>query len=243
MHQLVDHLAAKLDDRVKLGQIVTRIDHGPDGVTVCTEAADGTSSGSYRAQRVLVTLPPWLALRLEYNPPLPSWREEVLHRNTAGHVIKAFVLYPTPWWREQGLSGQMSADEGSVRVTFDISEQSGPGIMMGFFEGAEAASMSKRSRTIRELAFIDSLAAVFGEEVRQPHDYLDYDWAADKYTRGCHTPHFAPGVWSVNGQLLAEPVDAIHFAGSEYVGKNNGYLEGAVRSGREEAKVIWRELG
>ncbi len=243
MHQLVDHLAAKLDDRVKLGQIVTRIDHGPDGVTVCTEAADGTSSGSYRARRVLVTLPPWLALRLEYNPPLPSWREEVLHRNTAGHVIKAFVLYPTPWWREQGLSGQMSADEGSVRVTFDISEQSGPGIMMGFFEGAEAASMSKRSRTIRELAFIDSLAAVFGEEVRQPHDYLDYDWAADKYTRGCHTPHFAPGVWSVNGQLLAEPVDAIHFAGSEYVGKNNGYLEGAVRSGREEAKAILRELG
>ena len=169
--------------------------------------------------------------------------EEVLQRNTAGHVIKAIVHYPPPWWREQGLSGQMSADEGSVRVTFDISEQSGPGIMMGFFEGAEAASMSKRSRTIRELAFIDSLAAVFGEEVRQPHDYLDYDWAADKYTRGCHTPHFAPGVWSVNGQLLAEPVDAIHFAGSEYVGKNNGYLEGAVRSGREEAKVIWRELG
>ena len=50
-------------------------------------------------------------------------------------------------------------------------------------------------------------------------------------------------MWSVNGQLLAEPVDAIHFAGSEYVGKNNGYLEGAVRSGREEAKAILRELG
>lgn len=243
MHQLADHLAAKLDNRVKLGRVVTGIDHDPDAVTVRTETADGTPAESYRARRVLVTLPPWLAMRLEYNPPLPSWREEVLQRNTAGHVIKAFVLYPTPWWREQGLSGQMSADEGSVRVTFDISEETGPGIMMGFFEGTEAASMSKRSRTIREVAFIDSLAAVFGDEVRRPHVYLDYDWAADKYTRGCHTPHFAPGVWSVNGQLLAEPADAIHFAGSEYVGKHNGYMEGAVRSGREEARVILRELG
>lgn len=238
MHKLAEFLAARLGGRVKLGEVVTAIEHDPDGVNIHTESGE-----SYRARRVLVTLPPWLALRLDYNPPLPAWREDVLQRGTAGHVIKAVAIYPTAWWRSMGLSGQMSADEGAVRVTFDISDPDGPGVLTGFFEGAEAAAMSKRGTAAREQAFMDSLSAVFGDVVRQPHEYLDYDWASDKYTRGCHTPHFAPGVWSVNGQLLAEAAGAIHFAGAEYVGKNNGYLEGAVRSGRDEAKAILRELG
>jgi len=243
MHQLADHLAAQLPEAcLQLQQVVTGIDHDPEGVTVHTEAGDGTTR-AHRARRVLVTLPPWLALRLPYNPPLPAWRDEAVQRQTSGHVIRVFAIYPTPWWREDGLSGQMSADEGPVRVTFDISDGDGPGILMGFFEGVEAATLSGRSQAIRERAFIDSLAAVFGEQARQPHVYLDYDWAADKYTRGCHTPHFAPGAWSVNGQLLAEPAGPIRFAGAEYVGKSNGYLEGAVRSGHDEAKAILRELG
>lgn len=237
MHQVTDSLAAKVEGRIKLGEVVTSIDHTPDSVTVHTGSGE-----QYRARRALVAVPPWLALRLDYNPPLPAWREEVEQRNTAGAVIKAFVIYPTPWWREHGFGGQMSADEGAVRVTFDISDPGGPGVIMGFFEGVEGAAMTKRSITIRERAFIDSLAAVFGEEARQPHEYVDYDWAADKFTRGAHTPHFAPGAWSVNGQLLAEPAGAIHFAGAEYVGKFNGYLEGAVRSGRDEARAIAREL-
>lgn len=238
MHQVADLLADKLGERVRLGQVVTAIDHDADQVVVHTESGE-----SYQARRVLVTLPPWLALQLDYNPPLPAWRDEVGQRQTPGNVIKAFVIYDKPWWREQGLGGQISADEGAVRVTFDISEPGGPGLLMGFFEGVEASSMSPRSVTVRQRAFIESLVAVLGPDAQRPHHYVDYDWGADQYTRGCHTPHFAPGVWSVNGQLLAEAAGAIHFAGAEYVGKYNGYLEGAVRSGRDEAKAIVRELG
>ena len=237
MHQVAEFIAAGLGEAVKLNQVVSGIDHGTDSVSVHTE-----SGQSYQARRVLVTLPPWLALRLDYSPPLPAWRHEVGGRTTAGHVIKACVIYPRPWWRERGLSGQMSADQGAIRVTFDVSDAQGPGVLVGFFEGVEAAAMSKHTAAIREGAFIDSLASVFGEEARQPHLYVEYDWAADKFTRGCHTPHFAPGIWRVNGQMLAEPAGPIHFAGAEYAGRGNGYLEGAARSGREEARTILRSL-
>lgn len=238
MHQLGEHLADHLGDRIRLGIEVTGIDHFEDHVVVHTSSGD-----AIQARRVLVTLAPWMARDLAFNPPLPSWREEVAGRTSPGHVIKVFVIYPTPWWREEGLSGQMSADEGTVRVTFDITDPGGPGVIMGFMEGIEADTMSKRSLTIRERAVIDSLAAVFGEQARQPHQYVDYDWVSDPLTRGAHTPHFAPGIWSVNGQLLAEPVGPIRFAGAEYAGKYNGYLEGAMRSARDEARAIIRELG
>lgn len=239
MHQLADHLAGQVGtDRIRFNTVVTGIDLGPTGVSVRT-----SDEQTIEARTVLVTLPPWLALQLDYNPPLAAWRHEAGQRTSPGGAIKAFVVYPTPWWRETGLSGQMSADEGSVRVTFDITEPDGPGVLLGFFEGAEAAAMSKVSRSIRERAFIDSLAAVFGEVARQPHVYIDYDWVTDPYALGCHTPHFSPGIWSVSGQLLAEAAGPVHFAGAEYASKYNGYLEGALRSGRDEAKTILRELG
>lgn len=238
MHQLAEHLADKLGDRIRLGVEVSGIDHYAERVVVHTSSGE-----SFEARRAIVTLSPWMARDLDYNPPLPSWRDEVSCRTSPGHVIKCFVIYPTPWWREEGLSGQMSADEGTVRVTFDITDPGGPGVIMGFMEGSEADTMSKRSLTIRERAVIDSLAAVFGDKARQPHQYVDYDWVSDPLTRGAHTPHFAPGIWSVNGQLLAEPVGPIRFAGAEYAGKYNGYLEGAVRSAQDEARAVMRDLG
>ena len=236
MHQLADHLAAQLPEAcLQLQQVVTGIDHDPEGVTVHTEAGDGTTR-AHRARRVLVTLPPWLALRLPYNPPLPAWRDEAVQRQTSGHVIRVFAIYPTPWWREDGLSGQMSADEGPVRVTFDISDGDGPGILMGFFEGVEAATLSGRSQAIRERLH-RSLAAVFGEQARQR---LSIRLGA------ASTPAVATHI-SRRGLERERPV--VGRAGrshpvrrAEYVGKSNGYLR--ARSVRhDEAKAILRELG
>lgn len=237
MHLLAETLADRLGDRIRLAEIVTGYEYDLDSVTVHTESGE-----SYQAHRVINTLPPWLALKQQYEPALPAWRYEAVERTQPGHNIKAFAVYDEPWWRDQGLSGQMSADEGPVRVSFDITDPGGPGVLFGLFEGNEAAAMSKFSTSMRERAFIDSLATVFGEGARSAHVYVDYDWGADPYTRGCHTPHFSPGAWTATGQVLAEAAGPIRFAGSEYASKYNGYLEGAVRSGREEARAILREL-
>ena len=237
MQQLIEHLTDQVGERLQLNTTVTGLEQSSDSVIVHT--ADGEQ---IEASTALVTLPPWLALKLDHSPQLPGWRYETLSRTNPGAVIKAVVIYPTPWWRESGLSGQMSADEGTIRATFDVTDPNGPGVLTGMFAGAEAIKMSALGSERREQAFIDSLAAVFGPIARQQHTYVDYDWLADPFTQGCHTPHFAPGIWSMSGQLLAEPVGRVHFAGAEYSGKFNGYLEGALRSGRDEAKAIAREL-
>ncbi|MFB9621146.1 FAD-dependent oxidoreductase [Brooklawnia cerclae] len=235
--QVGAYMAAQLGESLRLGTVVTRIEHDEHSVVVHTAGGD-----AFPARAVLVALPPWLGQRLEYDPPLPSWREDVVRRTSPGNVIKAMVIYSEPWWRASGLSGQMSADEGHVRVTFDVSDPDGPGVLTGFFEGIEAVTLSKRTSTLRERAFVDDLAAVFGDDAHRPHVYIDRDWAAEEFSRGCHGAHFSPGVWSVNGQLLAEPQGLVHFAGAEYAARFNGYLEGAVRSGRDEARAILREL-
>ena len=36
--------------------------------------------------------------------------------------------------------------------------------------------------------------------------YVDCDWSAEEWTRGCYGAHFPPGVWTQFGPSLREPV-------------------------------------
>ena len=68
--------------------------------------------------------------------------------------------------------------------------------------------------------------------------YVDGDWTAEQYTRGCHGAHFAPGIWTSSGPVLAAPDGCLYWAGAEYSTKFNGYMEGAVRSAEEVAATV-----
>lgn len=235
---MCEGMAGELGDRVRLGHEVTRVVHGDDSATLSLASGD-----EIVARRVINTLPPRLAVALPSDPPVPSWRVEVADKVPPGNVIKAFLVYDEPWWRREGLSGQMGSDEGSVRVTFDTSGRDYTrGTLMGFFEGADADSLSRRSVSLRQRAFTDSVVRAFGDIAANPSEYIERDWSAERYTGGCHGAHFAPGVWTANGPHLAQPDGVVHYAGAEYASKFNGYMEGAVRSGREVAATVAREL-
>lgn len=238
MFAICQGMAADLGDRVRLGVPVVNIERTSDSAKLTLSSGEVVE-----ARRVISSLPPRLAVKLPTEPPLESWRVEVAEKVPPGNVIKAFLVYDEPWWREQGLTGQMGSDEGSVRVTFDTSREGySRGTLMGFFEGADADSLSRRSVTLRERAFTDSVVRAFGEVAAQPSEYIERDWSTEEFTGGCHGAHFAPGIWTANGPQLATADGVIHFAGAEYSTKFNGYMEGAVRSGREVAAAVAREL-
>ncbi len=105
MQQLAEHLAQSLGDRIRLGEPVTAIAHGESGVQVTTAAG-----GQYRAEHVVVAIPPTLAGRITYDPPLPAARDALTQRVPHGAVIKCHAVYDRPFWREDGLSGEAAGD-------------------------------------------------------------------------------------------------------------------------------------
>jgi monoamine oxidase len=232
--RVAEEMAAALGDRVVLGKPARRIEYDSQWVRVI--AGDGSAHGGDAA---IVALPPTLAGRLEYDPPLPSWRDQLTQRMPAGSVIKAFAVYPEPFWRKDGLNGQAAADTGPVKVTFDNSPPSGkPGVLMGFIEGQEARVWARRSEADRRKAVLGSFARYFGAAAASPGQYVERDWMAQEYTRGCYGAHFAPGVWTSYGEAWRAPVGRIHWAGAEYAPHWNGYMEGAVRSGEAAADAV-----
>src|SRR5437763_13860086 len=73
-HLLCQALAERLGARVRLCHPVCAIDQDADAVVVqCVSDVDGTRS-VYRADRVVVAVPPLLAQRIEFRPALRALR-------------------------------------------------------------------------------------------------------------------------------------------------------------------------
>ncbi len=236
--RISETMAEGLGDRVRLGQPVRRIEQGSRGVVVTTRGGE-----VFEAERAIVTLPPTLAGRLEYEPILPSWRDQLTQRLPAGSVIKLYAVYDEPFWRTDGLTGQAASDEGPVKVTFDNSPPSGtPGVLMGFMEANDGRAAARLSLAEREQAALACFVRYFGPRAARPLEYLERDWMAEEFSRGCYGAHFTPGVWGDFGPALTAPIGRLHWAGAECSPVWNGYMEGAVRSGEQTADDVLAAL-
>ncbi|MFT3900059.1 MAG: flavin monoamine oxidase family protein [Gordonia sp. (in: high G+C Gram-positive bacteria)] len=229
---VAERLADDLD--IRLNTPVDSVSVHDGAVTVT--ARDGQS---FTADRAIIAVPPTLAGRIRYDPLLPAWRDQLTQRVPAGSVAKCFASYPTPFWRDSDLNGQAVSDRGPVKITFDVSPPGGEiGALLGFVEGSEALRWQRLGDDERRGAVLDCFVRYFGPEAASPQAYVEKDWTAEEFSRGCYGAHFAPGVWTGFGTALREPVGPIHWAGAEYATEWNGYMEGAVRSGRATAREV-----
>ncbi|MBA2953228.1 FAD-dependent oxidoreductase [Nocardioides sp. MAH-18] len=232
-HRISERMAEDLGDAVRLGVRVHTIRHDDSGVRV---AYDG---GEVTAEHVIVTLPPTLAGRLRYEPPLPAARDGLTQQVPMGSVIKVQVVYERPFWREAGLSGQAFSTQDPLAVVIDNTPPgTDHGVLLGFFEGAHARPLSEKSPAEREKLAVDCLVRYFGPQAAEPLEYVEKDWSADEYSRGCYGGRLGAGVWTQYGRALAAPVGRIHWAGAESAEVWNGYMDGAIRSGRRAAAEV-----
>ena len=230
---IANQMAEALGERAILNAPVHTITQDASGARIESDTITLT------CDRVIVALPPTLAGRLRYRPALPGLRDQLTQRMPMGTVIKAHCIYPTPFWRDEGLTGQASGDTGAVRVTFDNSPPDGRrGVLLGFIEGDEGRLWGQRSLEERRAAVLECLVRYFGEQAGQPLDYIEQSWAEEEYTRGCYAGYMPPGVWSMYGPALRTPIGRIHWAGTETATVWNGYMEGAVQSGERAAAEI-----
>jgi monoamine oxidase len=230
---VANKVAQELGERVMLNAPVNTIAQDTTGVRV-----EGDNV-MVSAQRAIVAIPPTLAGRLRYKPALPGYRDQLTQRMPMGTIIKVHCLYKTPFWRDEGLSGQVTSTDGIIRVTFDNSPESGkPGVLMGFIEGNEARIWGRRTLEERGAAVLACLARYFGEKAAQPYEYIEQNWADEEYTRGCYAGIMIPGGWTTYGEALRAPIGRRHWAGTESATVWNGYLDGAIQSGQRAAAEV-----
>lgn len=230
-------MAGALGEAVRLCSPVRAIEQRADAVTVAFDR------GLVTARAVVMAVPPALSSRIAYDPPLPALRDQLTQRLAQGSVIKCLAVYEEPFWRAEGLSGQVTSADGPVKVMFDNSPPEGrPGVLLGFLEGRQARELEQWTADARRAAVIDCFARLFGPRARRPEAYHELVWAREEWTRGCYGAVMPPGAWVSFGPALRAPVGRIHWAGAETATTWNGYMDGAVRSGEEAAVAVLERL-
>lgn len=238
MHQLAGRMGAQLRDHLVLEAPATAIGQDGAGVTVVSPA------GEWRAARAIVTVPLPLTARIRYDPALPPRRDALAQRSPMGSVIKYWVAYREPFWRRRGLSGEVTSDRSPTDGFYDGSPPDGSvGLLVGFIEAGHALALSGRSTEERRSLVVARIAELLGPEGADPIDYVDNDWPAEAWSRGCYGAFMGPGVLTALGPALREPFGRIHWGGTETSPVWSGYIEGAIESGERAASEVSALLG
>jgi monoamine oxidase len=237
MHQVAFRMAAELGNAIVLQAPVRAIHQDDAGVRVSSD------KGVWQCDYVIMAVPLPLSVRIDYQPVLPPQRDILAQHMPMGSVIKYWVAYEKPFWRERGLNGMLQSDAPpSEFISGDFTPSEGrPGLLAGFIEAHNAMEWTGRPMEERKKLVVDRLVSFLGPEAAKPIDYEDQDWPADPWSRGCYGPSMAPGIMTTVGKGIREPFGRVHWAGTETSTKWMGYIDGAVRSGdRAAAEVVAR---
>lgn len=232
-HQLCEVLAERLGDRVLLGHPVCVIDQTSDEVVVQAISDDDGHRSEFVADEVIVAVPPLLAQRIAFCPALRAPRATKV--TGRGCAVKVHLGYPTPIWREFGLSGWSMSSDGPLLSTVDDSPADEPaGVLTGFVTGAAASAFSALSEHEQQEAALAHVARLF-PQLPPPTSCTVTDWPSEKYSKGCYAALFGVGDWLQLGPTRTTPHGHVHWAGTETSPEFFGLMEGAIRSGHRVA--------
>jgi monoamine oxidase len=222
------------EQRVLLGQPVVAIAQDAEGVTV-----RALSGGTYRARRVIIAVPVPLGSQITFSPALPALRQQLMQRSCLGAAVKCFVRYDRAFWRERGFSGEAACGDGPISVTYDqCSEDGQAACLLAFVGGKFARTWHRRNPDERKQVILERLAKYYGKEARKPLAYAEQDWCGEPWSSGGPVVLFPTGTLSIHGPALREPVDRIHWSGTETARQCMGFIEGAVESGQRAAGEV-----
>ncbi|NAZ86323.1 flavin monoamine oxidase family protein [Kineococcus indalonis] len=243
MQSVSEALAAELDGRVHLSTPVR---------TVRRTSADGTGDGvvvesdrlTVRARRVVVAVPPPLFSRLTFDPPLPRRQHQMHQHLSMGLVIKVHAVYPTPFWREDGLSGTCFSTVGPVQEVYDNTLHGDErGTLVGFVADERADELFALPAGERRRRVLECIAGYLGERALEPDVYYESDWGSEEWTRGAYAASFDLGGLSRYGADQRAPVGPVHWACSDLAAEGYQHVDGALRSGRAAAGDVLAALG
>ncbi|MBK3646977.1 FAD-dependent oxidoreductase [Streptomyces sp. MBT33] len=230
-------LAATLGDRVVLSAPVRSVVQSGGRYVV---TADGIT---VTAKKVVVAVPLPLTGRIAFDPLLPAARDQLSQRMPMGSIGKAIAVYDTPFWRADGLNGQVVSDSGVVRSTFDNSPPDASyGALMGFIEADEMRAYDASSVDEVKAAVLKDHVTYFGDKAKSPTSFVLQRWDNEGFSRGGPVAYAPPGVLTEYGAALRKPAGGIHWAGTETSTYWTGFMDGAVRSGERAAKEVLAAL-
>jgi len=236
--RLTDALAAKFANQTRLDYQLEAIKETGNKYTLTFQQKNGASK-EINADIVLITIPFSLLRDVHIDVPMAEQKREAISSLSYGSNTKLMMGTTNRLWRDQGYTGYTFTDE-AFQTGWDNSQlqqgkAGGYTILLGGGAGRAACSGTAQAQ-IQE--FLPGLNAAYpGFDQNLNGKVERFAWPEHKYTKGSYA-YYRPGQWTSIGGLEKEPVGNIFFAGEHCSYEYQGFMNGAVQTGKQAAEVI-----
>lgn len=198
----------------------------------------------FRCSRCVFAMPPVRLGDIHFTPQLPASRAALHGSNFIGCIIKSVFRYERPFWRLQGFSGEVVAEATDEEPCFNCYDHclGDRYFLVCFMNGAPAQTWSQRSEEERRAVLLQQLTKWFGAEAKEALEYIEKDWAADEFTKGCPVGCYPPNTLAPHMQALRTPCGLLYWAGTEAAERCQGFMEGAVDAAQRVVKEVSQSL-
>jgi len=228
-------LAAKLGDRVKLGAELVAV--SVRGRAVHASVRHGRNVATLVNDYVVFALPATTLRRVPIVPALPPHQHQAISTLRYGRGTKTLLQFDRRFWRAPGRPRAFGSPLAYGALWEGNEEQSGrPGILTLLAGGgaSDATQVTVEREGIERFA---SSLEWLGSDGAQLTASRQIVWQSDPFARGGYAffdPTFDPSL----REWLARPAGRLFFAGEHTSYRWQGYMNGAVESGRRAALEV-----
>jgi monoamine oxidase len=217
-------VAAELGPRIRYATPVTEMRVASSGCSVITATGERFDSES-----VVCALPVGPLRRVAVSG-VSRERLDSLHRQKNAVVAKACFVWADSFWERNGQNGAVYMETGLIGGTWTQRE----GIMSTLVPPERLGPFLATPEELVEDVLLDEMVGAFGDEARSPQAIFLRRWGVDPWTRGYITS------WRPGDVLAVGPLHGSHEPPFYVCGSDQwvcGYMEGAVRTGRDAGRA------
>jgi len=230
-------------DSIRLNTAVTSIAQSSVNSYTITTSGDET----FNCRKVILSIPSPAYKNISFDPPLPSPKATYTQSVRYGTFVKLICLFKIPFWKRQGACGLAQSFRGPINHCRDTSVPDQGNFALTCFLCAEPGrkwlSLNGDDRIEVVLKQLGSLFGVGFEVVKDEFvDSITSGWTEDPWAGwGCPFATRPPGL-QLGVENASEKGGGLYFVGTEFATDWRGYMEGALRSGKEGAKQVLADL-
>jgi monoamine oxidase len=228
-------LAAALGDRLHLNTEVVALSHR--GSTVRVSVKNGRALSQINCDYAVLAVPATLLRRMPITPALPAQQHDAFSRLKYGRATKTLLQFSRRFWRAVGRPRAFGSPLPFGAVWDGNEEQRGRGGILALMAGGRASDATQAIVAKHGVRGLADALDWFGPHDAELVGSRQIVWEQDPFARGGYG-YFDAAFDPALRAWLARPAGRLFFAGEHTSIKWQGYMNGAVESGRRAAAEI-----
>ncbi len=233
--RLAERLAAPLGDRLHLSTELVAVSHRGRGVRASVKT--GRQVSHLQADYLVFALPAIVLRRLPITPALPARQHDAFVSLKYGRATRTLLQFPTRFWKTAGRHRAYGSALPLGAVWDANEEQAGKAGILTLLAGGSASEAASELGTRDGAAALAGDLGWLGATTGSVIAGRQITWEADPWARGGYA-FFDPAFDPALRPLLSQPCGPLFFAGEHTSLRWQGYMNGAIESGRRAAAEV-----